>query len=568
MRGLTTLFSKVAPRTLGYNTLRCMATGKDIRFGVEARKQLLEGCDKLADAVQVTLGPKGRNVVLDKAYGAPKITKDGVTVAKEISFSDKYMNIGASLIKEVASKTNDEAGDGTTTATVLARYLFKEGCKAVAAGMNPMDVRMGIQIAVDSVVEKLKQMSIPVKGKEEIQNVATISANGDANIGKLIASIYEKSGKDATVTVSDGKTLHTEVEFVEGLKFDRGYISPYFITNPKTGKVELENPKILLVDKKITNIQSILHLLEHCVQTNQAILLVCEDVDTEPIATLIMNKLRGGLRVCAVKAPGFGDNRKATMEDIAISCGAQLVSEEVGMQLEKTDPSILGTAKQVIITKDDTIIMHGAGQKKDVEARISALKELRDKTNSTYDKEKLDERIGRLTGGVAVIKVGGASEVEVNELKDRINDALCATKAASEEGIVPGGGMALLHAGKALDTLKGKNFDQNHGIEIVQKACRVPCKSICDNAGYEGAVIVDKSLSEGKPHIAFDAATGKVVNMLETGVIDPTKVVRCALVNASGVASLMITTEAVIVEEDKPEKGQPKAGGPPMDSMY
>jgi chaperonin GroEL len=487
-----------------------------------------------------------------------------VTVAKEIEFSDKYMNIGASLIKEVASKTNDEAGDGTTTATVLARYLFKEGCKAVAAGMNPMDVRKGIQLAVDAVIEKLKEMSIPVKGKQEIENVATISANGDKNVGSLIASIYEKSGKDATVTVTEGKTLKTEVEMVEGLKFDRGFISPYFITDPKAGKVELTNPKILLVDKKISSIQSIIHLLEHCVQTNSSILIVAEDLDTEPIATLIVNKIKAGFRVCAVKAPSFGDNRKATLEDIAISCGAQVVSEDLGMQLEKTDPSILGSAKQVIVTKDDTIIMHGAGAKADVDSRISSLKELKDKSNSTYDKEKLDERIGRLTGGVAVIKVGGASEVEVNELKDRINDALCATKAASEEGIVPGGGMALLHCSKALDKLKGENFDQNHGIEIVQKACRIPCKAICDNAGYEGSVIVDKSLAEGKPHVAFDAAHGIVVNMIDNGVIDPTKVVRSALVNASGVASMMITTEAAIVEEPKAEKEKPQM--PPMGS--
>lgn len=476
--GMSSLFAKQG--------LRTMAAAKDIRFGVEARKLMLDGVDKLADAVQVTLGPRGRNVVLDKSYGSPKITKDGVTVAKEISFSNKFMNMGASLIKDVASKTNDEAGDGTTTATILARYLYKEGCKSVAAGMNPMDLRKGMQIAVEAVVEKLKQMSIPVKGKEEIQNIATISANGDDNIGRLIASIYEKSGKDATVTVADGKTLHTEVEFVEGLKFDRGFISPYFITDPKSGKVELENPKILLVDKKINNIQSILHILEHCAQANQALLIVCEDVDSEPITTLVVNKLRGGLRVCAVKAPGFGDNRKATMEDIAISCGATLVSEELGMQLDKVQPIVLGTAKQVIVTKDDTIIMHGAGDKKDVDNRISALKELKEKTNSTYDKEKLDERLGRLTGGVAVIKVGGASEVEVTELKDRLNDALCSTKAASEEGLLPGGGMALLHASKELKNLKGKNFDQNHGIEIVEKACRIPCKAICDNAGYEG----------------------------------------------------------------------------------
>eukprot|EP00826_Nyctotherus_ovalis_P013666 TRINITY_DN1372_c0_g1_i6.p1 TRINITY_DN1372_c0_g1~~TRINITY_DN1372_c0_g1_i6.p1 ORF type:complete len:633 (-),score=242.60 TRINITY_DN1372_c0_g1_i6:159-1802(-) len=524
MQRLPNFLSKHSSRLLTHTSFRAIGTGKDICFGIEARKRLLEGCDKLADAVQLTLGPKGRNVVLDKGYGIPKITKDGVTVAKEIDFSDKYMNIGASLIKEVASKTNDEAGDGTTTATILGRYLFKEGCKAVAAGMNPMDIRKGIQMAVDAVIEKLKEMSIPVKGKQEIENVATISANGDKSVGGLIASIYEKSGKDATITVTDGKTLKTEVEMVEGVKFDRGYVSPYFITDPKAAKVELDNPKILLVDKKISSIQSILHLLEYCVQSNSPVLIVAEDIDTEPLATLIVNKLKGGLRICAVKAPSFGDNRKATLEDIAISCGAQVVSEELGMQLEKTDPSILGTAKQVIVTKDDTILMNGAGIKADVDNRISALKELREKSNSTYDKEKLDERIGRLTGGVAVIKVGGASEVEVNELKDRINDALCATKAASEEGIVPGGGMALLHCSKALESLKGKNFDQNHGIEIVQKACRIPCKAICDNAGYEGSVIVDKSLNEGKAHVAFDAANGQVVNMIETGVIDPTKV--------------------------------------------
>eukprot|EP00831_Metopus_contortus_P004579 TRINITY_DN1169_c0_g4_i5.p1 TRINITY_DN1169_c0_g4~~TRINITY_DN1169_c0_g4_i5.p1 ORF type:complete len:611 (-),score=137.96 TRINITY_DN1169_c0_g4_i5:4-1668(-) len=526
---------------------------------------MLEGVDKLADAVQVTLGPKGRNVVIDKSYGSPKITKDGVTVAKEISFSNKYMNIGASLIKDVASKANDEAGDGTTTATILARYIFKEGCKSVAAGMNPMDLRRGIQMAVDEVIEKLKQMSIPVKGKEEIQNVATISANGDDNIGRLIASIYEKSGKDATVTVTDGKTLHTEIETVEGLKFDRGYISPYFITDPKAGKCELENPYILIVDKKITNIQSILHLLEHSVTANKALLIISEDIDSEPIATLVLNKLRGGLRVCAVKAPGFGDNRKATMEDIAISCGAQLVSEDVGMQLEKCEPTILGTAKSVIITKDDTIIMHGAGDKKTIEDRINILKDLKNNTNSTYDKEKLDERIGRMTGGVSVIKVGGASEVEVGELKDRINDALCATKAASEEGIVVGGGSALLYASKTLEKLKGKNFDQNHGIEIVQKACKIPCKAICDNAGYEGAVIVDKLIEEDKVSMGFDASIGKKVDMIENGIVDPTKVVRCALVDASGVASLMITTEAVIAEEEKPDKqasGMPQGGMP------
>eukprot|EP00829_Urostomides_striatus_P013592 TRINITY_DN3798_c0_g2_i2.p1 TRINITY_DN3798_c0_g2~~TRINITY_DN3798_c0_g2_i2.p1 ORF type:complete len:577 (+),score=183.43 TRINITY_DN3798_c0_g2_i2:47-1777(+) len=559
---------KTCAPMLSYSVGRSFATGKDIRFSIEARQLILDGCDKLADAVQLTLGPRGRNVVLDKSYGSPKITKDGVTVAKDISFSNNFMNIGASLLKDVASKANDEAGDGTTTATILARHIFKEGCKSVAAGMNPMDIRRGIQQAVNAVVENLKKMSIPVKGKEEIQNVATISANGDENIGRLISSIYEKSGKDATVTVSDGKTMNTEVEYVEGLRFDRGYISPYFITNPKTAKVELENPKILLVDKKISNIQSILHLLEHCVKSNQSLLIICEDLDSEPITTLVVNKLRGELRICAVKAPGFGENRKETMEDIAISCGAQLISEDVGMQLDKTQPTVLGSAKQVIVTKDDTIIMHGAGNKPDVANRIQTLKDLREKTTSTYDKDKLGERIGRLTGGVALIKVGGTSEVEMAELKDRINDALCATKAASEEGILPGGGVALLNASKSLEKLKGKNFDHNHGIEIIQKACLVPCKAICNNAGFEGSVIVDKLLEEKDSNIGFDAALGKKVNMIEAGIIDPTKVVRCAIVDASGVASLMITSESVIADEVKPEKDKkPTPGTPPNLSL-
>ena len=503
---------------------RSFAAGKDIKFGVDARKQLLEGCDKLADTVQVTLGPRGRNVVLERSFGSPKITKDGVTVAKEISLSNKIENMGASLVKDVANKTNDEAGDGTTTATILARSIYKEGCKSVAAGMNPMDIRRGINLAVEKVLQDLKGRSTPIKSNEQIANVATISSNGDEDIGKLIAQIFHKTGPDGTITVQDGKTLETEVEMVEGLKFDRGFISPYFITNPKSSKVELENPLILIVDKKISNVQSILQFLEHTAQTNRCLLIIAEDVESEPLATLVVNKLRGGLRVCAVKAPSFGDNRKATLVDIAVSTGAQLISEEVGMSLEKADTTYLGSAKQVIVTKDDCIIMNGEGDKTEVEERVNLIKEMRDQTSSTYEKEKFDERLGRLTGGVAVIKVGGSSEVEVSELKDRINDALCATRAAAEEGIVTGGGFPLLYASKSLIGLKGKNFDQNIGIEIVQKACRIPAKTICDNAGYEGAVIVDKMLDETDEAIGFDSAKGVKTNMYEAGIIDPTKV--------------------------------------------
>ena len=528
---------------------------------------MLEGVNILADAVQITLGPKGRNVVLDKSYGSPKITKDGVTVAKEISFSNKMMNAGASLIKDVASKTNDETGDGTTTATVLARFIFQEGCKAVAAGMSPMELRKGMLKAVDDVIKGIKSMSIAVNTKDQIEQVAKISSNGDIRIGKIISSIYAKSGKDATVTVSDGKTLETEIEFVEGLKFDRGYISPYFITNPKTSKVELENPYILLVDKKISTIKSILHLLEHCATSNRALLIVAEDIDTEPIVTLVVNRMKIGLRICAVKAPAFGDNRKNTMQDIAVATGGELVSEEVGMQLEKVTPAVFGSAKQVIVTKDDTIIIGGSGKKNDVTERINQLRELKDKTTSSYDKEKLEERIGRLTGGVSVIKVGGSSEVEVSELKDRINDALCATKAASEEGIVVGGGFALLHASNEIKFESAENFDQKHGMIIVQKACRIPCKAICDNAGIEGSVVVDKALNSKEKNYGMDAATGKEMNLFDAGIVDPTKVVRCALVDSAGVASMMVTTEAIITEEEKKEKSEGPGMRPPMDGM-
>ena len=433
--------------------------GKDIKFGTDARALMLEGCDMLADAVQVTLGPRGRNVVLDRTFGTPKITKDGVTVAKDIEFSNRYHNIGANLVKQVASKANDEAGDGTTTATILARAIFKEGCKSVAAGMNPMDVRRGIQLAVDLVVEELKALSVEVKTSDEIKNVATISANNDAHIGGLISGIFDKLGHAGTITVSEGKSLETEVEYVEGLKWDRGYVSPYFVTDPKTSKVEFQNAAILLVDKKISSVQQILPFLESCMQNQKPLLLVAEDVESEALATLVVNKLRGGLKVAAVKSPGFGDNRRNTMQDIAIATGATFVSEDVGESLENSDLSVLGSAKQVIITKEDTILMGGAGTADAVSERVDAIVQQQANTTSEYDKEKLGERIGRLTGGVAVIKVGGASEVEVGELKDRIDDALSATRAAVDEGIVVGGGSALLYASRKLDDLKGVNFD-------------------------------------------------------------------------------------------------------------
>ena len=535
--------------------------GKVIKFGTEARQLMLEGCDMLADAVQVTLGPRGRNVVIDRTFGTPKITKDGVTVAKDIEFSNRFHNIGANLVKQVASKTNDEAGDGTTTATILARAIFKEGCKSVAAGMNPMDLRRGIQMAVDEVVFGLKNLSIPIKSKDDIYNVATISANGDKHIGGLIAGIFEKLGPMGTITVAEGKSIETEVEYVEGLKWDRGFISPYFVTDPKTSKVEFNNAMILLVDKKISSVQSILPFLEASMQQQKPLLLVAEDVESEALATLVVNKLRGGLKVAAVKSPGFGDNRRNTMQDIAIATGATFVSEELGNSLEGADLSVLGHAKQVIITKEDTIIMGGAGAKEEVDERVDAIRQQMDNTTSEYDREKLQERSGRLTGGVAVIKVGGSSEVEVGELKDRIQDALCATRAATDEGIVVGGGAALLYASEGLNKLKGDNFDQDVGIGIVKKACRIPCKTICQNAGFEGSIVVDK-LVEGKDHTkGFDAAKGEYVIMKNAGIVDPTKVVRTALVDASGVASLMITTEAMIVSEPEEKKGGPGGMG-------
>jgi len=526
---------------------------------------MLSGVDKLADAVQVTLGPKGRNVVLDQAYGAPKITKDGVTVAKGIDFKDRYQNIGAQLVRQVANKTNDVAGDGTTTATVLTRAIFSEGCKSVAAGMNPMDVRRGINLAVDYVLSDLKARTKMISSKEEIKNVATISANSDHAIGQLIANAMEKVGKEGVITVQDGKTLEDELEVVEGMKFDRGYISPYFITTPKTQRAEFDNPLILLAEKKISSLQSMLPLLEQVVKMQKPLVIVAEDVDGEALATLVVNKLRGGVNVAAVKAPGFGDNRKATLQDMAVLTGATVISEDVGLKLETADLSALGTCKTITISKDDTVMLDGAGDKEAIEERCELLRESIAGTSSEYEKEKLQERLAKLSGGVAVLKVGGASEVEVSEKKDRVTDALNATRAAVEEGIVAGGGTALLYASKGLDSLAAQtsNFDQKHGIEIMMRALTVPCKTIASNAGVEGAVIVGKLMESTDTDWGYNAQDGEFCNMVHHGIIDPTKVCRTALIDAASVASLMTTTEAMVVEMPKKEEtaGAMSSGG-------
>ncbi|GIL65546.1 hypothetical protein Vafri_19298 [Volvox africanus] len=541
---------------------------KDVRFGIECRDKVLAGVNKLADAVQVTLGPKGRNVMIEQSYGGPKITKDGVTVAKAIELKDKFENIGASLVKQVASATNDVAGDGTTTATVLTRAILAEGCKSVAAGMNPMDLRRGINMAVDHVVSVLKSRAKMISTTEEIAQVGTISANGEREIGDLIARAMEKVGKEGVITVNDGKTLDNELEVVEGMKFDRGYISPYFVTDQKTMKVELENPLVLICEKRISGLASLLPVLEKVVQVQRPLMIIAEDVESEALATLIVNKLRAGLKVCAVKAPGFGDNRKANLQDIAILTGGEVISEELGHKVENVDVRSLGQAKRITVTKDDTIILHGAGSKADIASRCEMIRSAMEATTSDYDREKLQERLAKLSGGVAVLKIGGASEVEVGEKKDRVVDALNATKAAVEEGIVPGGGAALLHASKTLDDVKVKldNFDQKIGVQIIQNALRVPMKTIASNAGVEGAVVVGKVLEFEDPATGYNAATGQYQDLVKGGIIDPLKVVRTALVDAASVSSLITTSECVVVEA--PEDKKPAAGYPPAPDMY
>ena len=525
---------------------------KDVKFSVDARDRLLRGVDILANAVKVTLGPKGRNVVLAKSYGAPRITKDGVTVAKEIDLADKFENMGAQMVKEVASKTNDSAGDGTTTATVLAQSIVREGTKAVAAGMNPMDLKRGIDMAVEAVVAEIQKVSRKVSTNAEIAQVGTISANDDREIGEMIAKAMQKVGNEGVITIEEAKSLDTELDVVEGMQFDRGYLSPYFVTNAEKMICELDNPYILLFEKKLSGLQAVLPLLEAVVQSGRPLLIVAEEIEGEALATLVVNKLRGGLKVAAVKAPGFGDRRKAMLEDIAILTSGQVISEDLGIKLENVTLAMLGQTKRVRIDKDNTTIIGGAGKKKDIEARVTQLRAQVDETSSDYDKEKLQERLAKLSGGVAVIRVGGSTEIEVKERKDRVDDAMHATRAAVEEGIVPGGGVALLYAIKALSKVTPGNDDQRVGVEIVRKAIQVPARQIAENAGTDGSIVVGKLLESKDVSWGFDAQSGEYTDLVKRGIIDPTKVVRVALQNAASVAGLLITTEAMVAE--KPEK--------------
>jgi chaperonin GroEL len=535
---------------------------KDVKFASDARDRMLRGVDVLANAVKVTLGPKGRNVVIDKSYGAPRITKDGVTVAKEIELADKFENMGAQMLREVANKQNDKAGDGTTTATVLAQAIVREGAKAVAAGMNPMDLKRGIDLAVSAVVKDLESHARKVSANSEIAQVATISANGDEEVGRILAEAMEKVGNEGVITVEEAKSLATELETVEGMQFDRGYLSPYFITNAEKLKVELDDPYILIHEKKLSNLQALVPLLEKVVQSGRPLLIIAEDVEGEALATLVVNKLRGGLKVAAVKAPGFGDRRKAMLEDIAILTGGNVVSEELGTKLENVTVNMLGRAKKVTIDKDNTTIIDGVGTKTDIGSRVAQIRQQIDTTTSDYDREKLQERLAKLAGGVAVIRVGGATEVEVKEKKDRVDDALHATRAAVEEGILPGGGIPLLRAIKALDGLKAANDDQQSGIDIVRRALRAPARQIAENAGEDGAYIVGKLLENQDYNWGFNAATGEYQDLVKAGVIDPAKVVRTALQDAASVAALLITTEALVAELPKEEK---PASMPAMD---
>ncbi len=525
---------------------------KEVRFHTDARDRMLRGVDILANAVKVTLGPKGRNVVLDKSFGAPRISKDGVTVAKEIELADKFENMGAQMVREVASKTSDLAGDGTTTATVLAQAIVREGAKAVAAGMNPMDLKRGIDRAVDAVVKDIEKRSKKVSTNDEIAQVGTISANNDKEIGKMIAEAMQKVGNEGVITVEEAKSLETELDVVEGMQFDRGYVSPYFITNAEKMVAELDEPYILLNEKKLSSLQSLLPLLEAVVQSGKPLLIVAEDVEGEALATLVVNKLRGGLKVAAVKAPGFGDRRKAMLEDIAVLTGGQVISEDLGIKLENVTLDMLGRAKRVRIEKENTTVIDGAGKSEDIQGRIAQIRQQIEETTSDYDREKLQERLAKLAGGVAVIRVGGATEIEVKERKDRVDDATHATRAAVEEGIVPGGGVALLYSIKALDGLTPENNDQKVGIDIVRRALQSPVRQVAENAGSEGSVVVGKLLDSSDPNYGFDAQSGQYVDMVKAGIIDPTKVVRLALQNAASVAGLLVTTEAMIAE--KPEK--------------
>ncbi|MBI1986181.1 MAG: chaperonin GroEL [Rhodospirillales bacterium] len=538
---------------------------KEVKFSTDARTRLLAGVDVLANAVKITLGPKGRNVVLEKSFGAPRITKDGVTVAKEIELADKFENMGAQMVKEVAQKTNDEAGDGTTTATVLAQSIVREGGKAVAAGMNPMDVKRGIDLAVTAVVEAIKKSSKKVSTSAEVAQVGTIAANGDTEVGKMIADAMEKVGNEGVITVEEAKGLETELDVVEGMMFDRGYTSPYFITNADKMNCEMENPFILIHEKKLSGLQPLLPLLEQVVQAGRPLLVIAEEIEGEALATLVVNKLRGGMKVAACKAPGFGDRRKAMLEDIAVLTAGQVISEDLGIKLENVTVDMLGTAKKVIITKEETTIVEGAGKKKDIEGRCAQIRAQIDETTSDYDKEKLQERLAKLAGGVAVIRVGGATETEVKERRDRVDDALHSTRAAVEEGVVPGGGAALLYATRTLKNVKGANDDQKVGVDIVRRALQTPLRQIVENAGEDGAVVAGKLLDQNDTTRGFDAQNGEYTNMIKAGIIDPTKVVRTALQDAASVAGLLITTEAMVAE--KPEKKDHPAPAHDMGGM-
>jgi chaperonin GroEL len=540
---------------------------KDVKFSTDARDRMLRGVDILANAVKVTLGPKGRNVVLDKSYGAPRITKDGVTVAKEIELEDKFENMGAQMVREVASKTNDRAGDGTTTATVLAQAIIREGAKSVAAGMNPMDLKRGVDIAVAAVVKDIEKRAKPVASSAEVAQVGTISSNGDATIGKMIAQAMQKVGNEGVITVEEAKAMETEVEIVEGMQFDRGYLSPYFVTNADKMIAELEDAYILLHEKKLSGLQAMLPLLESIVQSGRPLVIIAEDVEGEALATLVVNRLRGGLKVAAVKAPGFGDRRKAMLEDIAILTGGQLISDDLGMKLETVTLNMLGRAKKVIMEKEKTTIVKGAGKKADIEARVSQIKAQIEETTSDYDKEKLQERLAKLAGGVAIIRVGGATEIEVKEKKDRVEDALNATRAAVEEGIVTGGGTALLRAKKAIGKLHNENSDIQAGINIVLKALEAPIRQIAENSGVEGSIVVGKILDNKSDTFGFDAQNEEYVDMVEKGIIDPVKVVRTALQDAASVAGLLITTEAMVAELPKDSPPPMPGGGGGMGGM-